>query len=418
MRTPFIARTAKSARSKRTLTLLGVLLLAALATGYAVAASNVATPTISSGPSGATSATSASFAFRGAGAVTFECALDGGGFAACTSPKAYASLRDGAHSFQVRAKDRAGQLSTPATRSWTVDTRAPPAPAIVQQPPAVTNQTSARFAYTDGEAGVSYECRISGVDYQDCTNPVSWWGLSGDGPNSLVTFTVRARDAAGNRGPATSYTWRIDTTAPPRPTIAQKPANPSSSASAAFAFADAERGVAFECSLDGASFGGCTSPSTYNGLADGRHSFSVRALDAAGNRSGTADYAWTVAAATTVGQDFTVRGGYAGLLAPGVSGPLALTISNPNGEAIVVTSLTVTIQPGSSKPGCDGPANLQVTPSNVSAANPLTVPANGSVTLPSGGVSAPQVLMRNLPTNQDACQGATFGFSYGGSSHS
>jgi hypothetical protein len=144
----------------------------------------------------------------------------------------------------------------------------------------------------------------------------------------------------------------------------------------------------------------------------------VRALDAAGNRSAAADYAWTIAAATTVGQDFTVRGGSTGLLSPGVSRPLALTISNPNGEAIVVTSLTVAIQPGSSKPGCDGPANLQVTPSNVSVANPLSVPANGSVALPTGGVSAPQVLMRNLPTNQDACQGATFDFSYGGSSHS
>ena len=91
---------------------------------------------------------------------------------------------------------------------------------------------------------------------------------------------------------------------------------------------------------------------------------------------------------------------------------------NPNSEPILVTSLTVTIQPGSSKAGCDGPRNLQVAASNVSEANPLAVPANGSVTLPTGGVSAPQVTMRNLSTNQDACKGALFSFAYSGSSHS
>jgi hypothetical protein len=47
------------------------------------------------------------------------------------------------------------------------------------------------------------------------------------------------------------------------------------------------------------------------------------------------------------------------------------------------------------------------------------VPAKGGkVTLPTGTVSAPQVLMKNLPTNQDACQGASFTFTYGGNGHS
>jgi hypothetical protein len=417
MRTLLTTWTAKSARSKRLLTLLGVLLLAALAAGYAVAApSGPDAPTITSGPSGATRATSATFAFKGAGGVTFECALDGGRFAACTSPKTYAGpLADGAHAFQVRAKDRAGQLSAATSRNWTVDTRAPPAPAIVQQPPSLTNLDYARFAYTDGEAGVQYECKVDGHDYDDCTNPVSWWDLH----DGLRTFSVRARDAAGNSGPSASYSWRIDTAAPPRPTITLKPANPSRTSTASFSFTDTERGVAFECRLDGAAFASCTSPAIYTALADGRHAFSVRALDAAGNRSSSADYGWTVTAAPPVtGLPFTVRGGFSGLLSPGVSGPLVLTVSNPNGEAIVIESLTTTIQPGSTKPGCDGPANLQVTQSNVSAANPLSVPANGSVTLPSGAVRAPQVLMRNLATNQDACKGAVFSFSFGGSAHS
>jgi len=419
MRNDSPTRTAKSARTrKRSLTLLGVLIFLALAAigGYAVAAPRGPTPTITSGPSGSTSATTARFAFSGTRGDTFECSLDGAAFAACTSPQTYSGLRDGSHTFAVRERTRAGQLGDPVTRTWTVDTIAPPAPAIVQQPPAITNQTSARFAYTDGEAGVTYECKVDGVAFQSCTNPVSWWGLSG-GSGGLITFTVRALDAAGNRGPSTSYTWQIDTVAPPKPTLTQTPPSTSASDAATFAFADREAGVSFECQLDGATFAACASPKAYSGLSAGTHRFSVRALDAAGNRSATADWSWRVTPATT-GQPFTLSGGYGGLLYPGKTAALSLRVVNPNSQAIVVESIVVTIQPGSSKPGCDGPANLQVTQSSVSAANPLTVPANGSVTLPSGTVAAPQVTMRNLATNQDACKGATFSFAYSGSSHS
>src|SRR5262249_49783342 len=91
--------------------------------GYAVAAPRGPTPTITSGPSGATSATTARFAFAGARGDTFECALDAAAFAACASPKTYAGLRDGAHTFRLRERTRAGQLGDPVTRGWTVDTK-------------------------------------------------------------------------------------------------------------------------------------------------------------------------------------------------------------------------------------------------------------------------------------------------------
>lgn len=419
MRAPHSTRTAKSARTrKRSLTLLGVLIFLAVAAiaGYAVAAPRGPTPTITAGPSGATSDTSARFTFTGARGDSYDCSLDGAAFAACTSPRSYSGLRDGSHSFRVRERTRAGQVGDPVERTWTVDTRAPPAPTITQQPPLVTNQTSARFAYTDAEANVTYECKVDGVAFQSCTNPVSWWGLSG-GRGDLITFTVRARDAAGNIGPSTSYTWKIDTTAPPRPTLTQQPPSSSASDSATFAFTDREAGVSYECSLDGAAYAACATPKTYTGLSPAIHRFGVRAVDPAGNRSGATEWSWRVTSATT-GQPFSMSGGYSGLLYPGKTADLALRVTNPNGEAILVESIVVTIQPGSTKPGCDGPANLQIAASNVTAANPLTVPANSSVTLPSGGVTAPQVTMRNLATNQDACKGATFSFAYSGSAHS
>jgi len=416
MRTLLTTRTAKSARARRSLTLLGALILLALA-GWAIVASaapSVATPRIASGPTGATSATSASFSFTvGARGDTTECSLDGSAYATCTSPKTYAGLREGTHTFNVRDRNPRLGAGNPATRTWTIDTTPPPAPALTQKPAAVTSLDHATFAYTDAEAGVSWACRVDGHDWTSCTDPVSWWGLH----DGVRTFTVRARDAAGNVGAATSYSWIVDTVAPPKPQLTQQPPNPSASSSATFAFADREAGAAFECSLDGGAYAACTSPQTYDGLSNANHRFDVRALDAAGNRSGVTEATWRVAAGTS-GLPFTISGGYGGLLYPGRTGVLALRVANPNGVPIVVTSLTVAIQPGSSKAGCDGPSNLVVAQSNVSATNALSVPANGSVTLPSGAVSAPSVTMRDLPTNQDACKGAVFTFAYGGSSHS
>jgi hypothetical protein len=79
-------------------------------------------------PPANTTSTSTTFSFSAdEHEATFECSLDGAAFAACASPKQYTSLATGAHSFQVRAKDEAGNVdSTPASHFWAVE--APPAP--------------------------------------------------------------------------------------------------------------------------------------------------------------------------------------------------------------------------------------------------------------------------------------------------
>ncbi|HWM64929.1 MAG TPA: hypothetical protein VNP96_13190, partial [Solirubrobacterales bacterium] len=46
-----------------------------------------------------------------------------------------------------------------------------------------------------------------------------------------------------------------------------------------FTFMATETGSTFECSLDGAPFSTCTSPKSYQGLAEGQHEFRVRATD-------------------------------------------------------------------------------------------------------------------------------------------
>jgi subtilisin family serine protease len=77
---------------------------------------------ITDGPADSTSERSASFAFTSAESVeAFECSLDGGAFAVCSSPAPYDSLAAGQHAFAVRARDAAGNwTATPASRAWTV----------------------------------------------------------------------------------------------------------------------------------------------------------------------------------------------------------------------------------------------------------------------------------------------------------
>jgi hypothetical protein len=96
--------------------------------------------TIDSGSSNPSRSPDASFTFGGAddagtGVTGFECELDGAGFTACSSPRSYGSLRDGEHTFRVRAIDGAGNLDpTPATFTWRIDTTTSPATT----PPAAT----------------------------------------------------------------------------------------------------------------------------------------------------------------------------------------------------------------------------------------------------------------------------------------
>jgi hypothetical protein len=50
----------------------------------------------------------------------FECALDDGPFASCSSPAGYVSLGSGEHTFLVRARNAAGIDPTPAAATWTI----------------------------------------------------------------------------------------------------------------------------------------------------------------------------------------------------------------------------------------------------------------------------------------------------------
>ena len=258
---------------------------------------------IDSGPAaGSTSADDdPSFGFSGspgADVARFECKLDGADFANCAAPRAYSDLASGSHTFSVRACDTAGNCdSTAASRTWTVDTVAPET-QLDGGPAAgsVTQDDDPRFQFSGSPVGDvhHFQCRIVPLAFGSCTSPLDLVDVA----EGARTFEVRACDAVGNcdATPAARM-WTIDRT-PPDTLIAAGPAHNSTTnvTSPSFTFSgtpgDADR---FECALDLAPFSTCTSPRAYSGLAQGTHTFAVRACDVAGNCDGSAAArAWTI----------------------------------------------------------------------------------------------------------------------------
>jgi len=109
------------------------------------------------------------------------------------------------------------------------------------------------------------------------------------------------RDLAGNPLAADkiwSFTMEAapppDTT-PPETTIGSGPSGTIREKTATFTFSSSETNSTFECKLDEAAFSACSSPKKYPGLANGSHTFQVRATDAARNSDPTpAGRTWTV----------------------------------------------------------------------------------------------------------------------------
>lgn len=232
--------------------------------------------TIESGPASRTNDASPTLTFSASESATFECRVDGGAWSSCTSPQELAVLQDGAHTFDVRATDAAGNVdATPASRSFIVDTASPDT-VIDSGPQGPTNDTTPTYAFSASE-DATFECRVDGGGWGSCSSPHDVSALS----EEVHTFEVRATDLAGNIDPTpATRTVTVDTT-PPNTTITSAP-TVGVLGSATFEFTATEGGT-FECRMDSGAWTACTSPKSYTGLSFGQHVFEVRAIDAAGN---------------------------------------------------------------------------------------------------------------------------------------
>jgi hypothetical protein len=259
---------------------------------------NTPDTSISTNPSNPSATSSASFSFTGsddvtaAGSLTFECKLDAGAFAACTSPKSLTLLGEGSHTFSVRAIDGAGNVDpSPASFTWTVDTIAPNT-SIDSNPANPSDSSSASFTFSGTDAGTgvaSFDCKLDAGAFAACTSPTSYSGLA-DGSH---TFSVRAIDGAGNldASPA-SFTWTIDAVLP---VISASATTADSAPYSADTWTNQDVAVVFTCADDSgtlsvnsvSSDGGTRALETagFTFFASGSH-----CVDAAGNQALTGSF--------------------------------------------------------------------------------------------------------------------------------
>ncbi|MEW6057137.1 MAG: Ig-like domain-containing protein [Bdellovibrionota bacterium] len=213
------------------------------------------------------------------------------------------SEADGTHNYSVSQTDRAGNASAASTQQWIRDSVAP-------SNPTVTSPASSPFRSNGASVTIAGACQgsntvtLSGdVIASEVTTPANQLttACSGSAYSFIVSksvdgtfdFSVHQTGTNGIDSGLVNTQWIRDTLEPDT-TIATGPASPNASRIAEFVFSSNESSVTFECRLDAAAYAPCTSPHTITAPANGARTFSVRAIDGAGNiESSPATHAWT-----------------------------------------------------------------------------------------------------------------------------
>ena len=215
---------------------------------------------------------------------------------------------DGSYTVSVWAIDEAGNVSPTNSLSWTLDTIAPKMPVIVDASPAsnsFVNVTNYYFKAAEPEGE------------KDATTVTFFWTLGeGDPPvgrgedtastnftgevekDGAYTAFVYAKDAAGNVSPTNSLSWTVDTQIPTNLVISGWPANGSLTNGPNYcltATADDATTLTYHWTIDDAAgVSDLSKDKLFEGkVADGTHTVSCYATDAAQNRSATKFWSWT-----------------------------------------------------------------------------------------------------------------------------
>ena len=196
------------------------------------------------------------------------------------------------YTFEVRARDASGNLSTSRTATLTTaDNSAPTQPGVVTI--SLVTATTARanwVASTDNIAVTAYDYRLNGGTWVALGN-VTQVDMTGLTQLTSYTFDVRARDAAGNTSTlrtASPFTT-LDGSGPTQPGAVTISAITGSSATATWgASTDNVAVVGYDYQLNGGSWTNAGNVTTIGltGLSQAtNYTFAVRARDNAGNVS-------------------------------------------------------------------------------------------------------------------------------------
>ena len=240
------------------------------------------------------------------GGSLFQVPFDAGGNFTLPTSLPLDGSADGSHTYQFQATDKAGNVSSPASASFTLDATPP---VIAMTSPSVSLTTNANITVngkvTDNLSGVA--SLTASVDGQTAV-PVSFdpagafqfttaFPLNGT-VDGLHTITFNALDKAGNSALPAGLTLTLDTTGPSIViTSPQEGSLHNVNVTVAGLVADQTSGVAsLVAQLDGGSFFPVSFDATSgaysfvtqlstNGSADGTHTVNLQATDQAGNVS-------------------------------------------------------------------------------------------------------------------------------------
>ncbi|WP_119080661.1 Ig-like domain-containing protein [Chitinophaga alhagiae] len=179
--------------------------------------------------------------------------------------------------------------------TYTIDKTAPTGTLSVNSGAAATNDPDVTLAITADGTAPNYTTSFSNDNvtwsaYAPLAASTPWTLSAGDGTKTVY---MRLKDAAGNVTPLQDQILLDETV--PATTITSAPPAITNSTTATFVFTSSEPPGTFEAQLDGSAFTPATSPLTFTGLAEGAHTFSARAIDAAGNIDATpAIHNWTI----------------------------------------------------------------------------------------------------------------------------
>jgi hypothetical protein len=344
------------------------------------------------------------------GTSPYQCSLDGGAFAACTSPATFNSLSAGSHSVVV--KDSKG-CAAPATSQTIVIPTAVTSSSSKTDPDCSTGVGSMSVTFSGGTPG--YTCSLDGGAFAACTSPATFSSLSA-GSHSVVV-----RDSNSCAAPATSQTIVIPTAV----TASGTETDPNCSAGTGEIDVTFSGGTpGYTCSLDGGAFAACTSPASFTGLSSGSHSVIVH--DSKGCAAPTVTKTVTIPSAVTTSSTSTNPDCSTGLgsMSVAFSGGTPGYQCNIDGGAFAAcTSPTTfnnlsagshTVQVKDSK-ACFGPDQTKTItiPSAISASE-TTSPAScnggsdGSVTVTVSGGTSPYSVTVNGVTHSGVTSSTTF----------
>lgn len=280
--------------------------------------------------------------------TTFQCRAGSSEWENVDSTGELATLADGAHTIDCRARDAAGNVEpSPASFIVNLDTVVPVSTLSVSS--LYTNNRRPPVTIQRSESNLTTVCRVANVtSFQNVTGNFTPPSLLADGPH---TIQCQSTDRAGNvETPAATVNVVVDTV-PPNTEITGAPPAITSTTSAALTVSSPDGDVIeLRCNLNGGSYQATAGQYLLPSLGDRLHTVNCYARDRAGNNDPSAATVQFRVDTTPPTIGAIVPGAGAWTADPGIDASFTITDATP-------TTTTCALDAGSAV-ACGSPFDL------------------------------------------------------------